>query len=211
MPFETFGFATSYSVDLNPEQPGAGWGDQKRVVFRAGGNEAILAEVTPKGGSPWLAIDGAVAGGTPWLCATPNADVICFSAGPSEFGGRLIDVTRTESFVEFGPYGSRAFGSPELGLLLLMSDTEMVAVGDDGILWTSERLALDDLVVVSASPDGIICEGLVDDFDVPSRFTVDPATGKHLDGPDYAKGFRTAGPIDLLRWAFSEVFRRKNK
>lgn len=193
MPFETFGFATNYTVELNPEQPGVGWGDQDRVLIRPGLNDAVVAEVTPLGGAPWLAVDGMFAGSPPWACATPNPNVVCFGAGWGEVGGRLIDVGRREAVLELDSYMPRAHGIPDLKLLLLVSFTEIVAIGEDGIAWESERLALDDLVVVETSADGIVCEGYFGGAH-PVRFTIDPATGQQLAGPVFVDPFRRRKP-----------------
>ena len=161
MPFETFGFATNYTVDLNPEQPGVGWGDRARVRVRAGVNEAVVAVVTPHGGEPWLAIDGATAATTPLLCATPNPDLLCFYPGSNEFGGVLVDVTNATPNAEFNDNMRMAYGSPEFGLLLLVSFTDMLAVGAEGVIWESDRLAYDDLQVLTISAEGILCEGFL--------------------------------------------------
>jgi hypothetical protein len=211
MPFETFGFATNYTVELNPEQPGTGWGDSRRALVRPGVNEAVVARVTPDIGLPWLAVDGATSAPSPLLCATPNPDVLCFYPGSNEFGGVLIDVRNATVVAEFGENIRTAYGSREVGLVLLASWTEIIAVGVEGIVWESGRVALDDLTVVSVGPSGIVCEGLVDDFAVPSRFTLDPATGEHLDGPEFAHAFRRVGLVDLARWSFSALFRRKKQ
>jgi hypothetical protein len=210
MPFETFGFATNYTVELNPEQPGVGWGDRKRVKVRAGANETVIAEVIPDDGAPWLAIDGAFIGTAPWACATPNPNVVCFVAGWSEFGSRLIDVNSRELVLGVDSYMPRARGIPDLNLLLLVSFTDIVAIGPDGVAWESASLALDDLVVVSASADGILCEGYFG-YEPIARFTIDPATGKHLDGPEFALAYGPLRFVDLARSTFAAVFRRNDK
>lgn len=182
MPFETFGFATNYAVELNPEQPGAGWGDAQRVFVRPGTNEDVIAAVTPNGRHAWLAVDGYFMGASPWVCATPNPNLICFGAGWSEVGGQLVDVVQAEPVHQLDLYMPNACGFPELGLLLLVSFTDITAIGVDGVAWESDRLALDDLSIVSASKDGIVCEGYFGG-ERPSRFTIDPATGKQISGP----------------------------
>jgi hypothetical protein len=182
MPFETFGFATNYTVELNPEQPGGGWADRPRVMVRPGTNEAVLAEVTPSEGAAWLAVDGAFTGTPPWLCATPNPNVVCFGAGWSEVGGRLVDVSTRETLLELDSYMPNAYGVVDLDLLLLVSYTDMVAIGADGISWESGQLAWDDLTVLGVGAEGILCEGFFGGQQ-PVRFTVDPATGRGLSGP----------------------------
>lgn len=197
MPFETFGFATNYTVELNPEQPGAGWGDRARVMVRPGANEAVLAEVTPSEGAPWLAIDGAFTGTPPWPCATPNPNVLCFGAGWSEVGGQLVDVSTRETVLDLHSYMPNAYGIPELDLLLLVSFTDIVAIGVDGIVWESEQLAWDDLSVHGVGAEGILCEGYLGGKQ-PISFMVDPATGQPLSGPFARRRGRRRGALSRL-------------
>ena len=66
--------------------------------------------------------------------------------------------------------------------LLLIGYVDLTAFGQGGIEWRSERLVLDDLTVLQASSDGIICTGTIPGEDAP-RTALNPSTGHLMGGP----------------------------
>jgi hypothetical protein len=66
--------------------------------------------------------------------------------------------------------------------LLLVGFMDLTALGQGGIKWRSERLVLDDLGILNARADGIVCTGTIPGHDAP-RITLDPETGQLIKGP----------------------------
>lgn len=66
-------------------------------------------------------------------------------------------------------------------LLLLAGLVDLSALSEEGLLWRSDQLVLDDLSIIEATSDRIVCEGRgipgVEDV----RVLVDPRTGAVLD------------------------------
>jgi len=68
-------------------------------------------------------------------------------------------------------------------VLLLVRFIDIVALGPTGILWRSERLAVDDLIVVDTRPDAIVCtRSMAMLGGGVETITLDPATGVLLQG-----------------------------
>jgi hypothetical protein len=72
----------------------------------------------------------------------------------------VCDVTQPERYtpVQSAPIVD-ALSLPDLSLMLLLTFTDLVAIDADGPLWTTDRLVLDELRVVSASDDAIVVAG----------------------------------------------------
>jgi len=70
-------------------------------------------------------------------------------------------------------------------LVLLVRETDVTAVGRDGIRWTSDRLARDDLKVVGIESDRIVLTGYLGDV-THDRVAIDPRDGTQLSGPRVA-------------------------
>ena len=72
--------------------------------------------------------------------------------------------------------------SRDPALLLLASDTDLSAISEHGVAWTTKRLVLDHLRVLRTSAEAIVCSG-----DVGERMatiTISPETGA-IWGGDY--------------------------
>lgn len=65
-------------------------------------------------------------------------------------------------------------------LLLLVRFIDIVALGPSGVAWRSARLAVDDLAVVIASPEAVVCS--LDNLGGSETITLDPLTGEQLSG-----------------------------
>lgn len=74
---------------------------------------------------------------------------------------------------------------PSLDFLLVLDFTNMTAIDKSGILWSSKRLVLDELKVISISDKEIFCDGI-------SRFSFDDSVLiSRMDGRILKKGFHT--------------------
>ncbi len=124
--------------------------------------------MTAPGAPPW---DFAI--GLPNWWRTPIPTAIAFL---SDGTGYVVDVAERRILIEV-PGAVRVRQDALHDLILLITQSEMTAVGLDGVAWESGRLASDDLKVVAIDEDSIHCTGY-DGGEFPSRFIVDPATGK---------------------------------
>lgn len=88
----------------------------------------------------------------------------------------MVDVPARRVLVEV-PGAVRIRQDAHHDLILLLTQSEMTAVGPDGVAWQSGRLAAADLKVVSIDQDRIVCTGY-DGGEFPVEIIVDPATGK---------------------------------
>lgn len=68
-------------------------------------------------------------------------------------------------------------------LVYLVGFSELTAIGRDGIVWRSERLALDDLKVVRIEQGRVVCTGYFGE-PIHSEVVVDPREGSRISGPD---------------------------
>jgi hypothetical protein len=71
----------------------------------------------------------------------------------------------------------------DLDQIVLVSYSNLAALGPAGLAWHSERLCLDDLRVRDAAARGIYCSG--DFADSTEEFTVDPHNGRVRSGPRF--------------------------
>lgn len=68
-----------------------------------------------------------------------------------------------------------------LPLLLLVRAIDIVAIGPTGIAWRTDRLVVDDLQVLAAGPESIVCRGELFDGG-PSTIELDPGSGTQTAG-----------------------------
>lgn len=88
----------------------------------------------------------------------------------------MIDVIDRRVLVEV-PGAIRVRQDAFHNLILLITQSDMTAVGPHGVAWRSGSLASADLKVVAIDDRGIVCTGYAGD-ELPSEFVVDPARGK---------------------------------
>jgi hypothetical protein len=131
--------------------------------------------VAPSGGPEWVGLFPAGGlGGMGRVFAGPAPDQLCAVVDGRAY---LVRVTRPEAGTIIAHDQVRQV-APVTGapLLLLLNDTDIVAIGPEGVAWRSPRLAVDSLQVVRADTEGIQCTaGLPSDFETP--IVVDPVTG----------------------------------
>ncbi len=128
---------------------------------------AVLRLVAP-GAEPW-----DIAIGAPNWWRTPISTAIAFI---SDWTGYVVDVAQRRVLVEV-PGTVRVRQDAHHDLILLITPTDMTAVGRDGIAWQTGQLALDDLKVVAIDADRIVCTGR-QGGDLPSAIVIDPGNGK---------------------------------
>ncbi len=90
----------------------------------------------------------------------------------------MVDVASRRVLVEV-PGAVRVRQDAHHDLILLITPTDMTAVGRSGIAWQTEQIAIDDLKVVAIHDDRIVCTGY-DGGELPSSFALDPASGRRV-------------------------------
>lgn len=132
-----------------------------------------MLRITPVDGEPW-----DIAIGTPGWARTPDPRAI---AVISDLHGYVLDVVDRRVIFEGYPV-IRVTEDERHDLLLLVGFTDLTAVGRGGVVWTTERLALDDLKVVAIRDDVIICTGTSLES-LAAEIVIDAVTGAKLSGP----------------------------
>lgn len=159
-------FEIGFAVEVDPEFPADGGEPPQRIPPTLPRIGAVL-RVTARDAAPW-----DIAVGAPKWWRTPIPTAIAFI---SDWRGYVADVVEQRVLVEV-PGVIRIREDERNDLLLLITDTDLTAVGPDGVRWQSEQLAYNDLKVVAIDDRGIVCTGH-DGGVFPSEFVVDPANG----------------------------------
>ena len=181
-PYQRLRFSPAYSCQVDPDHPGdAGWGcpvhgfgrDGNRISepFRSRWGTAMIIRFA-LGAGTWTGWFEAGLGGTDGVFACPDplaALVIC------EGQAYLVHVAEPDRTAAIAMSPVMQVSSADEGLLVLASFANLTAIGPEGQSWTSERLCLDHLKIVSASEHSIDCIG--DFIDATESFTVDARTG----------------------------------
>ncbi len=113
-----------------------------------------------------------------WSCPRPG-DLLAIAGGYAY----LIDTLAPERCVHLDLRPVTAvLAAPEENLLLLAGFHQVIAVGEEGIRWTSGRLSWEGITLEDVQDGKLHGSGwhMMDDRDVP--FVLDLATGRHTGG-----------------------------
>lgn len=187
--YEPFHFDPAYRVEVDVE-PIDGL---PHYLYGRDGRRVEDFEIESRWGAP-LVIHVAAASGDAWcgtfaagglgvervVCACPFAYHLCVIADGLAY---LLDVTAPDQPATIVHDGIvQVMPARDPSLLLLASDTDLVAVGETGVAWSAKRLVLDSLRVLRANADAIVCSGDVGDR--MATVTLSPQTGA-VWGSDY--------------------------
>ena len=144
----------------------------------------ILLKVTEGDGSSWT---GGVRAGGPsvgspstGIYTTPNKKRLLVVARGDAYLIDTQDPTNYEALSTGGPVVAIKPIKKE-NVLLLATPWDVTAIGQDGVLWTTGRLAIDGLRL-DESQDGRVA-GVADPRDLePRDFVIDLRTGQHEGG-----------------------------
>jgi hypothetical protein len=187
--FDALEFAPAYDCEIDPELPGDGrWGcpvhsfsrdgSMAGESFRSRWGAPLIARFTSADQGMWLGmfeaggaggIDGAYACSDSWAA-------LVISRGRAY----LVDVRHPERSTTIPPEPVTQVCGAGHDLVVLADFSNLTAVGRDGHAWTSERLCLDSLKIISASSSSIECIG--DFMEGTEAFTVTAGTGELLRG-----------------------------
>lgn len=186
---DPLGFAQNYGCEVDPEFPGNGdWGvpthsfwvdGPRQEPFRSAWGAPLVLRIQRADGTSWVgSVESGGIGGITGVFGCPDPDAICLVLGGQAF---LVD-TRCPARYRSLPSGvTEVRRSPALELLLLATPVDLTAIGKDGLSWTTARLCLDELRLLSASSEGIVCAGSFLDRD--EQLVVSPQDGQLLAGP----------------------------
>lgn len=177
---QRFVFKTNYSVSTEVELLLSG---ARVVAFgREGTNPNVgldggpLYMISPAGLETWmvnfrseLRSPGVVNG----IFFTPNPEILCVVAGGF---GYWVDVFKqTKSDIQCFPIRQVEIFE-DLKLVVFADDTKLAAYDANGLKWLTDRLALDELVIVDRGNSFLTCEGF-DARNTSVRFKVDLSSG----------------------------------
>ncbi|HEY2578986.1 MAG TPA: hypothetical protein VGI74_21985 [Streptosporangiaceae bacterium] len=148
-----------------------------------GGSGGLIFEVDPRASGPWTGVAhansmrarDAVSG----LVTTPNPDGLCVLARGTAY---LVDVTdHSYRFVVSSAPVTGVAPVLRARLLALATPWDVTGIGPDGVIWRTERLAIDGLRLDEADETRLI--GVADlESDEPREFVIDLRTGAHEGG-----------------------------
>lgn len=195
--FQTLGFSPAYDVEIDPEFPGDG--DWRCAVFGYDRDGTVMEDFHSRWGPPmimavsppdtqrWVGkfasggLGVGVAGATGAFGCPASTDLCVLADGlayvlsvEDPAGGAFAARLGVRQIV-------RVEGHP---LLLLVTFTDIVAIGTAGVAWQTPRIALDDLWVESADAHSIVCS--VKTFDLPPTIVLDPASGEQTEGASFS-------------------------
>lgn len=144
----------------------------------------LLLRVTTGDGSSWT---GGVRAGGPsvgspntGIYSTPNRNRLLVLARGDAYLIDVQDPTNYEALSTGGPVVA-VKPIPRENVLLLATPWDVTAIGQDGVMWTTGRLAIDGLRL-DESQDGRVA-GVADPRDLePRDFVIDLHTGQHEGG-----------------------------
>lgn len=180
-----FTFPAQYAAEVISElPPGFSPAFEFRHSLTGTGGKIVLLEVRGKGISPWigelrgrgLTVKSAITG----LYSTPNAFRL---SAVIEGDAWLIDVRQPEKNELVSTAGPVVAVKPidSAKLLLLASPWNVTAIGEKGMVWQTERLAIDGLRLDEVK--GKWLAGVADPEDTePRNFVIHLPTGQHEGG-----------------------------
>jgi hypothetical protein len=201
--FDTHSFAPSYALEFEPEFPPDGvWTEPVHAFGRDGSHSTTVVarwgapsiiQVTPRSGESWIGMfeSGGLSEGVSEAHACPDPSRFCVISGGLAY---LVnaDVPMDDAVPLLTPVMQVA-GIDDPALLLLVTYSELVALGRDGVAWTSGRIALDGLRVESIVGAQITC--LADNLEGgEDRLVLDASSGQQILG----RRFDSIWPPDAL-------------
>lgn len=195
MELERFGLQPSYGVHVEPEAPIRGW-QCSTFTFADGGvvspgldsiGPSLLIKMTTRS-DEWVGRFVGGIGGFSRVLATPMPDVCCVvSSGRAYLVETEASPPRAEVLMEMVRSATASSDPP----LLVLSDwIAAAAIGAGGLRWQTERLAIDDLTILSVGPSGIMCECDNPGVGGVRRIVLHPENGHQISGTPLPDVFR---------------------
>jgi hypothetical protein len=153
------------------------------VELEEGDRSGAYLRVIPQNGPAWV---GFFAVGfdsdqvVNQVCSMPDAERFCLVVGGYAYVVKASDPAAWQRVEQRPVVDLRVV--PQQGLVLFAGFTSITAVGSSGIVWTTERLTWEGLMITEIEGDRLLGHGwdALADKEVP--FEVDLKTGKHTGG-----------------------------
>ncbi len=178
------GFDCSYEFEVLSEIPPT---DIPRFYYPGavpyGGKDGVIVKISPPRKESWLgtfAFGQIAPKGLTGVFSTPNVNRLCVV---SKGNGYLVSAGEPqdwESIKAIPIIDARSF--PKSGIIVFAHFTGLVAYGDKGIRWKTERLSWDNLKIISTTEREITGEFWDIRSESTQRFVVDLVTGNHSGG-----------------------------
>lgn len=186
--FNTLGFETAYSCEVDPELPPAGEWDCPSYgfgrdglamePFRSRWGTPLIARFRPADGAEWAGLfEAGGAGGIDGVFACPqpaSALIVCVGQA------YLVDVTVPGQAKAIRLHPITQVRRAGDDLIVLASFSRITAIGRRGQAWISKPLCLDDLRILDADEHDVSCVGSF--LEGSGAFTVDAHTGQRRPG-----------------------------
>ncbi|MDQ1637571.1 MAG: hypothetical protein QOF62_910 [Pyrinomonadaceae bacterium] len=147
------------------------------------GRDGLLVRVSPHSGQSWIgtfAFGDLSPKGKNGLYSWPDADMLCVV---SQGQGYVVNVREPVNYEMLSVHPIlEVIPARQKNIVVFANNTELIAYGNSGPAWVTERLSWDGIRVTKVSHDTI--EGEVWDPRIESNvgFKVDLATGLHEGG-----------------------------
>ncbi len=176
-------FPRNYECDLLDGLPAT-----ERYYYPGGstesGQDGLILQLIPHSSEPWVGVfafgQTATKGVKTGLYTHPDPDTLFVTV---QGDGYLVNVDNPAVWEEVGitPI-CEVIPIPRKSLLVIANYTEMYALGPDGVVWQTDRLAWSELSITEVSDDFIAGQTWdIRDEDFIS-FQVDLSTGEHTGG-----------------------------
>ncbi|WP_223640683.1 hypothetical protein [Corallococcus sp. EGB] len=149
----------------------------------AGGQDGLLAHVTPAGGASWLgmfAFGNVKGAGISRVLAMPDPQRLCVVSRGAGYLVPVRDPSAWEAVQALPVTDVRAV--PSAGIVVFADFTELVAYGAEGLRWRTKRLSWDGMKIIQVTERSIIGEYWDMREEAMQTFEVDLATGAQKGG-----------------------------
>ena len=154
-----------------------------RFIAEHAGARATRICVEPLHGASWVAAFGSPdpdTSATSGLFGTPSPTGLCVVERGTAFLGDVLRPDRFTAVKTAGPVVA-AYEVASEDSLLLVTPWAITAIGREGVLWTTERIAIDGLRIDEVAHGWL--RGVSDpDDEEPGDFAVEIATGRLVGG-----------------------------
>jgi hypothetical protein len=163
--FDSLGFETRYRVIVDPEEREGtqyAYGRNGKLIeeydFDSRWGTPLVVCVKSAAGPVWTGAFAAGGLGTVRnVYATPSPRHVCAIVDGLAYVV-AVDSPDQPAFIAASAV-THVLPVPDVPVLVLTGDTDIAGIRDDGIVWAVPRLVVDDLRVLRANKDAIVCSG----------------------------------------------------
>ena len=177
-------FVRDFNCDLLDELPS---GRLPRFYYpggtAVGGRDGLIVQVCPRASDPWVGIFGfgdLLSKGKNGLYTWPDPGVLCVVARAQ---GYMVQVGEPSKYDLLNVHPVLdVIPVPSKRLVVFANYTELVAYGESGVVWVSDRLSWDGFKVSGVTDEHLKGNAWDPSFEKIKDFSVDLMTGHREDG-----------------------------